>query len=113
MNPTTDTTPQPSPEPSARHRRRRTLLSLAIVGAIAFGGGAATAASVTSDGSASPHTKAAAAMLATDLDVQALWTQLSAMPASERDNVVAGLSPDARGQLRAYAQEIATASENR
>ena len=109
MNTTSDTTPQPS----SRHPRRRTLLSLAIVGAIAFGGGAATAATITSNGSASPRTAPAAATLTSNLDVQALWTQLSAMPASERDNVVAGLSPGARSTLRAYAQEIATSSENR
>ena len=60
----------------------------------------------SSDGSTSPHTSPAAAP-ATNVDVHALWNQLSAMPVSERDNIAAGLSPTVRAQLRGTVEAIA------
>jgi len=96
--------------PSIHHHRRRTLLSVAVAAAVAVGAGAAAVGLSSSDGSTNRQTKPAA-VLATNLDVQALWDQLSAMPVSERDNVIAGLTPSARAQLRVMAEAIATAAE--
>jgi hypothetical protein len=52
------------------------------------------------------------ATLATNVDIDALWNQLSAMPLTERDIVVAGLSPAVRARLASTAEEIATAAEH-
>lgn len=97
--------------PSIPHPHRRTLLSVAIVAALALGGGVAAVSLTSSDGSASSHTSPAAAP-ATNVDVQALWNELAAMPSSERDNIVAGLSPTVRAQLRATVEEIAVAAQH-
>ena len=97
--------------PSIPHPHRRTLVSVAIVAAVALGGGAAAVSLTSSDGSTSPHTSPAAAP-ATNVDVHALWNELSAMPVSERDNIVAGLSPTVRAQLRATVEAIAVAAQH-
>ena len=87
------------------------LLSVAVAAALAVGAGAAAVSLTSSDGSTSHHTNPAATP-ATNIDVQALWNQLSALPANERDNIVAGLSPNVRAQLQATAEEIAAAAEH-
>jgi hypothetical protein len=96
--------------PSIPHPHRRTLVSVAIVAAVALGGGAAAVSLTSSDGSTSPHISPAAAP-ATNVDVHALWKELSAMPVSERDEIAAGLSPTVRAQLHATAEAIAAAAE--
>jgi hypothetical protein len=98
-------------QPSIHHPRRRTLLSAAVVAALAVGGGAAAGRLTSSDGS-SGQVKPAAAP-ATNVDVRALWDQLSALPAHERDNIAAGLDPAVRAQLRATTESIAVAAASR
>jgi hypothetical protein len=95
-------------QPSIHHPRRRTLLSVAVVAALAVGGGAAAGRLTSSDGF-SGQVKPAATR-ATNVDVRALWDQLSTLPVSERDNIAAGLDPAVRAQLRATAESIAFAA---
>jgi hypothetical protein len=96
--------------PSIHHPHRRTLVSVAIVAAVALGGGVAAVRLTSSDGSTSRHISPAAAP-ATNLDVHALWNELAAMPRSERDNIAAGLSPAVRAQLHATAEAVAVAAQ--
>lgn len=95
-------------QPSIRHPRRRTLVSAAVVAALAVGGGAAAGRLTSSDGS-SGQVKPPAAR-ATNVDVRALWDQLSALPARERDNIAAGLDPAVRAGLRATTESVAAAA---
>jgi hypothetical protein len=99
-------------QPSIHHHRRRMLLSVAVAAALAVGAGAAAVSLTSSDGTTTHQTKPAAAVAA-NLDVAALWNQLSTMPAAERDNIVAGLNPNVRAQLHATAEEIGAAAEQR
>jgi hypothetical protein len=46
------------------------------------------------------------------VDVQALWNDLSTLPASDEANVVVGLAPSVRAQLRAVAEGYAVAAEH-
>jgi hypothetical protein len=96
--------------PSIPRRHRRTLLSVAIVAAVALGGGVAAVNLTSSDGSTSSHTSSAVSA-GTNVDVHALWNELAAMPRSERDNIAAGLSPTVRAQLHATAEAVAVAAE--
>jgi hypothetical protein len=96
-------------QPSIHHPRRQTLLSVVLAAALALGVGAAAVGLASSDGS-SRQVKPAAA---TNVDARALWDQLSALPASDRDNVVAGLDPAVRTRLAAAAESIAVAAEQR
>ena len=98
---TTITTRPPIHQP-----RRRTLLSVALVAVLALGAGGAAGRLTSSDHSTTPHTNNAATTVA-NVDAQALWDQLLTMPAAERNNVVAGLSPAVRARLRAIGQELA------
>ncbi len=91
--------------------RRRAVLIVAVAAALAFGAGAATESLTSSTGATSSQTNPGATP-ATNTDAQALWNQLSTLPANDRDNIVVGLSPDVRAQLRATAEEIATAAEH-
>ena len=93
--------------PTIHHARRRTLLSVAVVGALALGAGAAVGRVTSSDSSSGVAPKAAIAAR-TSVDAAALWDQLATMSASERDNVVAGLNPSVRVRLQAIGQELAT-----
>jgi hypothetical protein len=98
-------------QPSIHHRHRRTLLSVVIAAALALGVGA-TAVSVTSSDGSSGQVRPAAAR-ATNVDVRALWDQLSTLPVGERDNIAAGLDPAVRARLGATAESIAVAAEER
>jgi hypothetical protein len=98
-------------EQSTHPRGRRALLVVAVVAAIAFGGGAATMHAISPHGSDPVQTQAASTG-ATSVDTQALWDQLATMPPSERDTVVAGLTPDVRARLHAIGEEIAVAAEH-
>jgi hypothetical protein len=95
-------------QPSIHHPRRRTLLSAAVVAALAVVVGAAAGRLTSSDGS-SGQVKPAAAR-ATNVDVRALWDQLSTLPARERDNIAAGLDPAVRAGLRATTESVAAAA---
>jgi hypothetical protein len=99
-------------QPSVHHPRRRALLSVAVAAALALGAGAAAAVSLTSSDGTTSHPTNPAAMPATKIDAQALWNQLSTLLPNERDNIVAGLTPNVRAQLQATAEEIATAAEH-
>ena len=79
-------------QPSVHRPRRRALLSVAVAAALAVGAGAAAVSLTSSDGTTS-HPTNPAATPATNIDAQALWNQLSTLPVNERDNIVAGLSP--------------------
>ncbi len=92
------------------HHPRRAVLTVALAAAFAFGAGA-VAVSLPSSATISDQTDPATTP-ATNADAQALWDQLSTLPADDRDNVVVGLSPNARAQLQATAQEIAAAAEH-
>jgi hypothetical protein len=95
-------------QPSIHHPRRRTLLSVAVVAALAVGGGAAAGRLTSSDGSRGQVKPAATR--ATNVDVRALWDQVSALPARERDNIAAALDPAVRARLRATTESIAVAA---
>ena len=98
-------------QPSVHHPRRRMLLSVAVAAALAVGAGAAAVSLTSSDGTTGRQTNPPST-LATNLDVTGLWNQLSTMPVSERDNLVAGLSQNVRAQLQAIAEGIAVAAEH-
>jgi hypothetical protein len=95
-------------QPSIHQPHRRTLLAVAVAAALALGVGAAAVSLTSSDGSASHPTSLAVAS-GMNLDVHALWSDLSAMPASERDNIAAGLNPSVRTQLQDIAEALAAA----
>jgi hypothetical protein len=95
-------------QPSIHHPRRRALLSVVLAAALALGVGVA-AVGLTSSGGSSRQVKPAAATI---VDARALWDELSALPASDRDNIVAGLVPAVRARLAATAESIAEAAEN-
>jgi hypothetical protein len=98
-------------QPSIHHSRRRTLLSAAVVAALAVGGGAAAGRLTSSHGS-SGQAKPAVART-TNVDVRALWNQLSVLPVPERDNIAAGLDPAVRARLGATAESVAVAAASR
>lgn len=91
------------------HPRRRTVLSAAVVAVLALGAGVAAGRLTSSDG-ATTHQARPAVAASTTSDVDALWDELSTMPVSERDNVVAGLSPSVRARLEATGLALATAA---
>ena len=92
------------------HLSRRVLLGVALAVTLAFGAGAAavdlTSADHTTVRDVSPVSVAKAS------DVQALWNQLSTLPAHERDAIVTNLDPGVRSQLRAIAEAIASSAEH-
>jgi divalent metal cation (Fe/Co/Zn/Cd) transporter len=94
------------------HHHHRVVVIVAVAAALAFGAGAATV-SLTSSDATTNHPTNPAATSATNTDAHALWTQLATLPANDRDNIVMGLSPNVRAQLRATGEAIATAAENR
>lgn len=92
------------------HPSRRALLSVAVAAALAVGAGAAAVSLTSSDSASSPRTNPAPAV-ATNVDIPALWSELSTLPVADENNIVAGLAPNVRAQLRATAEEIAAGSE--
>jgi hypothetical protein len=95
--------------PSISHPRR-VLAAIAAAAALAVGAGVAAVSLSASDGSTTRQPSAASAV-ATNVDVHALWNDLSTLPIRERDNVVAGLAPNVRAQLALLVEGIAVASE--
>jgi hypothetical protein len=98
-------------QPSIHHPHRRALLSVVVAAALAVGGGAAAGRLTSSDGSRGQVKPAAAP--ATNVDVRALWDQLSTLPVNESDNIAAGLDRGVRARLRATAELIAVAAASR
>src|SRR5690242_10570782 len=98
-----------APGSSVHRPRRRALLSVAVAAALAVGAGAA-AVSLTSSDDTTNHQTHRTATLATSTDAQAVWNQLSTLPADQSAAIVAGLPPDVRAQLQAIAEDIATAA---
>ncbi|HEX4531276.1 MAG TPA: hypothetical protein VIA11_17930 [Acidimicrobiia bacterium] len=98
-------------QPSIHHPHRRALLSVVVAAALAVGGGAAAGRLTSSDGPSSQVKPAAAP--AKNVDVRALWDQLSALPPRERDNIAAALDPVVRARLRATTESIAVAAASR
>ena len=121
----TTITNQPSGQPSSRssqatnqasdprpvHRRRRVLLSVAVAAALGFGAGAAVVGLTDSGGTTSRQAHSAPAA-SPKVDVQALWNDLSTLPASDEANVVVGLTPSVRAQLQDIAEGYAVAAEH-
>jgi hypothetical protein len=100
-----------APGSSIYRPRRRALLSVAVAVALALGAGA-TAMTLTSSDDTTNHQTHRTATLATNIDAQALWNQLSTLSADQSAAIVAGLPPDVRAQLQAIAEDIATAAEH-
>jgi len=94
--------------PSVGHSRR-VLLAIGVAAAVAVGAGAAAVSLASSGGSTGSGITTAQAVT-TNVDIPALWDELSTMPVRERDNVVAGLAPNVRTQLRTVAEEIGAAA---
>jgi hypothetical protein len=89
---------------------RRTLIAAGLAAALAFGTGAAVVDLTSTD---HPTTRAATtAPVATAADVQALWNQLSTLPAEQRDAIVTNLNASVRSQLQAIAEGIAATAEH-
>jgi hypothetical protein len=101
----TTTATRPSIHPS-----RRALLSVAVAAALAASAGAAAVILTSSDSASSPRAHSAPAV-ATKVDIPALWTELSTLAVHDENNIVAGLVPSVRAQLRSTAQEIAAGAE--
>jgi hypothetical protein len=97
--------------PPAKHPRTRALLSLGVVLALAVGGGAATMGATSSAAATGRPTKEARAAAA-PVDVPELWSELSVLPVTDRDNITAALMPSVRERLAAIAEGIAVAAEH-
>ena len=97
--------------PPVKHPRTRALLSLGVALALAVGGGAATMGASSSAASTGRQSKPAHAAVA-PVDVPALWTELSVLPVTDRDNIAAALVPSVRERLAAIAEGIAVAAEH-
>ena len=90
------------------HFPRRALLALGVAATLAFGAGVAAVDLTSSDHATVGHVSPVS--VATASDVQALWNQLSTLPAQERDDIVTNLDPGVRSQLRAIAEAIASSA---
>jgi hypothetical protein len=98
-------------QPPVHHRRLRALLPLVIVSALAVAGGSAAVKPLTAAGAATNRPNRAAPAVVKTVDVQMLWNELSVLPVSEQQNIVAGLMPGVRARLRAVTEAAAGAAE--
>jgi hypothetical protein len=100
----------PAPRPAPVHRRRRVVLAAVVAAALGFGAGAGVVGLTDSGGTTTARQASTAPAANPKVDVQALWSDLSTLPASNEANVVAGLAPSVRAQLQAVAEGYAAAA---
>ena len=93
--------------PSVPHRRLRVLLPLAVVTALAVGGGSAAVKALSAESSGTSQPSRPASSVVSGVDVPTLWADLGSLPAVEANNIVADLGPAVRAQLRSTTQAIA------